>query len=431
MRRARVAGAVMATLAALAAPAAAHALDTDPFGDVAAPALLAAAAAAPAGFEETVAFTGLQDPTVVRFAPDGRVFVAEKGGRIKVFDGLGDATPTVFADLSTQVHDFWDRGLLGMELDPGFATNGRVFVLYARNEEPFSTTMPRWPDGCPTPPGATGDGCVVTGTLSRLDAAGRRDGGLIEKDFCQQYPSHSTGSLAFGADGTLYVSAGDGASFNFTDYGPGRQPAEPVRRSARRRRRARCRRRRPRAARCARRTSARRRPRRPRRLDPAPRSRHRERRCRATRSPATRTRTPAASSPTACATRSASPCGPGRTSSGSATWAGATGRRSTGSRTRPRRVRNFGWPCYEGTFRAAGLRLREAQLCEDLYAEGAERAHPAALHLRALREGRARRVLPDRQLGDRRPGLLHERGRSRTPTTARCSSPTTRATASG
>ena len=39
---------------------------------------------------------------------------------------------------------------------------------------------------------------------------------LIE-DWCQQYPSHSIGSLAFGADGALYVSGGDGASFNFAD----------------------------------------------------------------------------------------------------------------------------------------------------------------------------------------------------------------------
>jgi len=41
---------------------------------------------------------------------------------------------------------------------------------------------------------------------------------LIE-DWCQQYPRHSTGSLSFGADGALYVSGGDGASFNFADYG--------------------------------------------------------------------------------------------------------------------------------------------------------------------------------------------------------------------
>jgi glucose/arabinose dehydrogenase len=38
-------------------------------------------------------------------------------------------------------------------------------------------------------------------------------------DWFQQFPSHSTGSIAFGADGALYASAGDGASFNYADYG--------------------------------------------------------------------------------------------------------------------------------------------------------------------------------------------------------------------
>ena len=67
----------------------------------------------PAGFQESVVFSGLTNPTVVRFAPDGRVFVAEKSGVIKVFDSLTDPTPDVFADLERNVHNFWDRGLLG------------------------------------------------------------------------------------------------------------------------------------------------------------------------------------------------------------------------------------------------------------------------------------------------------------------------------
>ena len=51
-------------------------------------------ATSPAGFSESVVFSGLTNPTVVRFAPDGRVFVAEKRGVIKVFDNLTDTTPT-------------------------------------------------------------------------------------------------------------------------------------------------------------------------------------------------------------------------------------------------------------------------------------------------------------------------------------------------
>ena len=74
------------------------------------------------GFQQGAVFTGLTQPTAVKFASDGRVFVAEKSGIIKIFDTLADTTPTVFADLRTNVHDYWDRGLLGLALAPNFPT---------------------------------------------------------------------------------------------------------------------------------------------------------------------------------------------------------------------------------------------------------------------------------------------------------------------
>ena len=48
------------------------------------------------------------------------MFVAQKSGRILVCPGLDDTTPTVFADLSANVHDYWDRGRLGFALAPAF-----------------------------------------------------------------------------------------------------------------------------------------------------------------------------------------------------------------------------------------------------------------------------------------------------------------------
>jgi len=189
----------------------------------------------PPGFQETIAFSGLTEPTVVQFAADGRVFVGEKSGLIKVFDSLSDTSPTVFADLRTNVHNFWDRGLLGLALDPGFPANPYVYVLYA-HDAAIGGTAPRWgsvggtSDGCPTPPGATADGCVISGRVSRLQANGNVMTGpeqVLVEDWCQQYPSHSVGSLAFGADGALYVSGGDGASFNFTDWGQDGSPLNP------------------------------------------------------------------------------------------------------------------------------------------------------------------------------------------------------------
>jgi glucose/arabinose dehydrogenase/PKD repeat protein len=195
----------------------------------------AAAVSLPTGFQEQIVFSGLTEPTALRFAPDGRVFVAEKSGVIKVFDNLSDTTPTVFADLRTQVHNYWDRGLLDVALAPGFPTDPWVYVLYTFDAG-IGGTAPRWgsvggtSDDCPTPPGPTADGCVVAGRLSRLQASGNTMTGaeqVLIEDWCQQYPSHSIGSLAFGADGALYVSGGDGASFNFVDYGQDGAPVNP------------------------------------------------------------------------------------------------------------------------------------------------------------------------------------------------------------
>src|SRR5688500_7913768 len=93
----------------------------------------AVAATLPPGLQEQIVISGLSEPTAVRFASDGRVFVAEKSGLIKVFDNLTDTTPTVFVDLRTQVHNFWDRGLLGMTLSPTFPTDPWVYVLYTHD----------------------------------------------------------------------------------------------------------------------------------------------------------------------------------------------------------------------------------------------------------------------------------------------------------
>ena len=132
------------------------------------------------GFQETVVFSGLLEPTSIQFAPDGRVFVAEKNGLIKVFDSLLTTTPNVFADLRTKVYNHGGSGLLGMALDPTFPALPYLYVLYTY-DAPIGGTAPVW--GTPI------------------------------------------GGLAFGPDGALYASAGDGASSAFVDIGQGFSPS--------------------------------------------------------------------------------------------------------------------------------------------------------------------------------------------------------------
>jgi glucose/arabinose dehydrogenase len=223
--------------------------------------LLLAAAALPAfgqslptGFRRTDPIINRLLPTGVQFAHDGRVFVPEKSGKIYVYQNLLDTNPQLVVDLSLNVHDNWDRGLLGFALDPGFPEVPYMYVQYAYNGGLFPGSdpvpwVPRWPscapgdlcgvnggtDYCPSPPGDTtnGGGCVIAGRVSRLTVSGNTAGNeqVLVEDWYQQFPSHSIGTIAFGPDGYLYAGGGDGASFNGHDYGQWGSPTWPDQRS--------------------------------------------------------------------------------------------------------------------------------------------------------------------------------------------------------
>lgn len=175
-------------------------------------------------FTDQTVFTGLNQPTAMQFAPDGRIFVAEKRGVIKVYDSPSDTTPDVFADLRTPVYNYWDRGLLGLALDPNF-TSGKpyVYVLYTFDGD-VGGSFPKWGTaGQDADPGDSGGATTVSGRLSRLTANGNfmvaGSETVLVNDWQNQFPSHSIGALNFGPDGYLYASAGDGASFADVDYG--------------------------------------------------------------------------------------------------------------------------------------------------------------------------------------------------------------------
>lgn len=190
--------------------------------------------ALPQGFQDSVAIEHLEQPTNFRFAPDGRIFVAEKPGKILVFKNFEDTEPKVFADLRTDVYETGDRGLLGIALDPKFESgHPYVYALYTYDHilgDP--DPPPKWgkknTTGDPCPDLNGGDACLVSGRLVRLTAIGNQAEGepggepvqdVLAEDWCQQFSSHSIGDLQFGPEGALYASGGDGASFTSADYG--------------------------------------------------------------------------------------------------------------------------------------------------------------------------------------------------------------------
>jgi glucose/arabinose dehydrogenase len=104
------------------------------------------------GFTDETIWSGLTNPVNIEFAPDGAAFVAEKGGEIKVFDSVSDTTPSTFGTgLAPAVHDFWDRGMLGLAIDPQFPTRPYVYVLYTYDHILGSSSPPpRWGMAAPT-----------------------------------------------------------------------------------------------------------------------------------------------------------------------------------------------------------------------------------------------------------------------------------------
>ncbi len=175
----------------------------------------------PAGFSDEAVISNLNLPTAVRFAPDGGIFVAEKSGLIRYFAAF-DAPMQTVADLSVETYNYVDRGLLDIALDPGYPAKPYIYALHTLDgkigDSVAAGTVPRYHDDCADTNGCVCAARLVRITLSATTHAETARTTLVE-NWGQQFSSHSIGTLAFGPDGMLYVSGGEGASFTATDYG--------------------------------------------------------------------------------------------------------------------------------------------------------------------------------------------------------------------
>jgi len=146
----------------------------------------------PSGFVETQVVTDLSSPTAMTVAPDGRLFVAEQGGRLLVVKN-GQELSTPFLTVSTPARA--ERGLLGVTLDPNFSGNGFVYVYYTvgdLSEQRAFNRISRF----------TADPNNRDRALSGSERV------LFELDDSAT-TIHQGGALHFGRDGKLYVAVGD------------------------------------------------------------------------------------------------------------------------------------------------------------------------------------------------------------------------------
>ena len=158
--------------------------------------------------------TGLRQPTAVSWAPDGRMFVAEKEGRVRVVMPDGRLRPTPLLDISEHVNAYWDRGLTDVAVAPDFAQSGRLYLLYDADRDPVDPEGPkaaRLTHVTVLPDGTVADShdpetVVLGGTGATCPGSLRPTSDCLPVD----WPVHGTGTVIPAADGTLWVGLGDG-----------------------------------------------------------------------------------------------------------------------------------------------------------------------------------------------------------------------------
>lgn len=148
----------------------------------------ARAATFPTGFVSSSVATGLDAPTAMAFAPDGRLFVCEQSGRLRVVkDDLLLTRPF----LTLEVSSAGERGLLGIAFDPDFDVNQYIYVYYTV-PSPTHNRISRF----------TADGDTALAGTELV---------LLDLNPLSTATNHNGGAIHFGSDGTLYAAVGENA----------------------------------------------------------------------------------------------------------------------------------------------------------------------------------------------------------------------------
>ncbi len=185
------------------------------------PAAVGAASNLPNGFyEEKITTATPYQTTAFAFLPDGRILIAEKPGVIRIYKG-GALLATPFLDITGRVNQYVDRGMLGLAIDPDFA-NGKPYIYVAYTYDPVTDPNLRQNDarktahvsrftvnGDSADPGSERIilGKVTPPSGSCNDAPTNSD--CLPSDGL----SHTTGSIKFASDGSLFVSIGESGDF--------------------------------------------------------------------------------------------------------------------------------------------------------------------------------------------------------------------------
>jgi glucose/arabinose dehydrogenase len=156
------------------------------------------AATLPPGFGDTLVAT-VGSPTAIAFTPDGRMLVTTQPGLLRVVQG-GSLLPTPALDLSTQICSNSERGLLGVAVDPQFASNKFIYLYWT-----FKNA-----GSCPTGNFTSPVNRVARYVLPDNNVISQGTEMMLLDNMPSTNGNHNGGDLNFGPDGNLYASIGDG-----------------------------------------------------------------------------------------------------------------------------------------------------------------------------------------------------------------------------
>jgi glucose/arabinose dehydrogenase/chitodextrinase len=170
---------------------------------------------------ETVTTLPMYKPVGLTFAPDGRMFIWQENGIVRIYKN-GNLLTTPFLNIQSRVNTVNDRGLLGFALDPNFSTNGYVYLAYTyepngnpNDTAPKTNRLTRM-QADPANPDVVlpNSEIVLLGSIGTAPCSNYADGAdCIGSDS----DSHSAGMIRFAPDGKMFVSFGDGASYDYAD----------------------------------------------------------------------------------------------------------------------------------------------------------------------------------------------------------------------